>query len=1013
MSDAGGPYVITQGEALVLDGSDSSDPDEYCGDTIVTYEWDIDGDGQYNDAFGAQPTVPWGPLLENLPLNTQVHIGLRVRDSMGFSGADTAGVTIYQAAPTPCFSLLPEQLACGGELAVDAGCSVHPDPRRSIDLYEWQWDSPLPYEDEDPAEFTFTADETGETALHGYDVIGEYRITLRITDDMGNMAIVQHSVTMTPQEPPVAVAGGPYVINEGDALLPDGGGSFDPEASCGDSIVTYEWDINGDGQFDNAFGATPVISYAALMAMGDGAFVAADPDTHLPAYTVRLRVRDTVGLTGIAASAFVILPVCGNGIVSGPEQCDDGNEGSGDGCSDGCVIEPGYTCPTANAPCLDIDECLEGTDTCPQHATCGNTVGSYTCTCNEGWTGDLCDACAAGRFGESCTSCPACVNGSCNEGLAGDGLCACNEGWTGDLCDACVAGRFGESCSVCPACVNGSCNEGLAGDGLCACNEGWTGDLCDACAAGRFGESCTSCPACVNGSCNEGLAGDGLCACNEGWTGDLCDACVAGRFGESCSVCPACVNGSCNEGLAGDGLCACTEGWTGDLCDACTAGYFGESCTSCPACVNGSCNEGLAGDGLCACNEGWTGELCDACAAGRFGDICSVCPVCVNGVCNDGTGGDGLCLCNQGWEGELCDVPVCTTACDANATCIEPDTCQCNEGYSGDGYACEEITECSDQPDWTPCGLGACFSEVCEALGENDTCETALPLAVDQQITGDLQGFHAYRAVEDACLADGLTGHDAFYAVTLEPAYTYRVTLTPAADTDMVLVALSGCDDQSQCLDAADDATAGGAEELVVSGDGEVIIQVIPRGDVGGTAFGVLLETFESADGDDADIVDDDIDPDINDTVDDIEEEAEQDAEVSDTADDDADMEEPEADDADMVDDEIADVVDDPSEFIEEPSDGDIDIDTVDAVDSVEEDKPVDGDDDVPDFEVITDGDEDSVTEAETDIPINPLKDNTDGCGNGCSNTGGFGWALGLLAYGLLRLQHRRRRAAD
>ena len=37
---------------------------------------------------------------------------------------------------------------------------------------------------------------------------------------------------------------------------------------------------------------------------------------------------------------------------------------------------------------LDVNECLEGTDDCSDHALCSNTVGSFTCTCNDGYEGD-------------------------------------------------------------------------------------------------------------------------------------------------------------------------------------------------------------------------------------------------------------------------------------------------------------------------------------------------------------------------------------------------------------------------------------------------------------------------------------------------------------------------------------------------------------------------------------------------------------------------------------------------
>ena len=36
----------------------------------------------------------------------------------------------------------------------------------------------------------------------------------------------------------------------------------------------------------------------------------------------------------------------------------------------------------------DIDECMEGTAQCHSNATCMNTMGSYTCTCDYGYTGN-------------------------------------------------------------------------------------------------------------------------------------------------------------------------------------------------------------------------------------------------------------------------------------------------------------------------------------------------------------------------------------------------------------------------------------------------------------------------------------------------------------------------------------------------------------------------------------------------------------------------------------------------
>lgn len=50
---------------------------------------------------------------------------------------------------------------------------------------------------------------------------------------------------------------------------------------------------------------------------------------------------------------FTTTYVCGNGTIEGAEACDDGNADAGDGCSDTCTIEAGWSCTGEPSACTE------------------------------------------------------------------------------------------------------------------------------------------------------------------------------------------------------------------------------------------------------------------------------------------------------------------------------------------------------------------------------------------------------------------------------------------------------------------------------------------------------------------------------------------------------------------------------------------------------------------------------------------------------------------------------------
>ncbi|XP_078488355.1 uncharacterized protein LOC100175634 isoform X2 [Ciona intestinalis] len=118
---------------------------------------------------------------------------------------------------------------------------------------------------------------------------------------------------------------------------------------------------------------------------------------------------------------------------------------------------------------IDFDECKNDTHNCHENATCNNTLTSYTCACNTGFTGD----------GLSCTDTIECTSGTHNchanancTNTIGSFTCTCNTGFTGnglncpDI-DECTLGTH--NCDP-----NADCSNTI-GSFTCACKPGFIG----------------------------------------------------------------------------------------------------------------------------------------------------------------------------------------------------------------------------------------------------------------------------------------------------------------------------------------------------------------------------------------------------------------------------------------------------------------------------------------------------------------------------------------------------------
>ena len=228
-ADPGGPYTVAEGGSATLDASGSHDNEQ--GTETLAFAWDLDEDGQYDDATGIGPTFS----AAGLDGPTTRIVGLRVTDDEGASDDTSVVVMVTNALP---------EADAGGPYTVAEGSSIGLVATGSTDAggdaltYAWDLDGDGQYDDSTGIIPTFSA--------AGLDGPATHTVGLRVTDDDGASNTVTTTVDVANVGPTATITGSPTTSPEASEIVL-GGSAIDPATADTVAGFSHSWNVTKDG----------------------------------------------------------------------------------------------------------------------------------------------------------------------------------------------------------------------------------------------------------------------------------------------------------------------------------------------------------------------------------------------------------------------------------------------------------------------------------------------------------------------------------------------------------------------------------------------------------------------------------------------------------------------------------------------------------------------------------------------------------------------------------------------
>jgi ABC-type transport system substrate-binding protein/PKD repeat protein len=266
---------VELGDEMTMDAQGSTDNDE-----VVQWYWKIDF-GATNETFTTEVATYTFDAIGDYDVT------LTVWDAAGLSDSLTVTVTVEDTtAPVAVADADQTTITVGGTVSFDASDS---SDLGGIASYAW--------------DFGDDTTETGVSTTHVYSEVGEYTVTLTVTDMSGNTATATVAITVEEEvvnvAPTAVAAATPASVVVGGTVTFSSTGSSDSDGT----IASYEWTImSGTTLVTTLTTATATYTFTAK-----------------GTYTVTLNVTDDGGLWDTASVTVTVTEAV---VVNEPPSAD-------------------------------------------------------------------------------------------------------------------------------------------------------------------------------------------------------------------------------------------------------------------------------------------------------------------------------------------------------------------------------------------------------------------------------------------------------------------------------------------------------------------------------------------------------------------------------------------------------------------------------------------------------------------------------------------------------------------